>query len=526
MCKPKVIITFCLLFISFQIFSQQIEGVLSKEEMYKEYDYLTDLMQNANPHLQIYKKVMNLDIISEMKELRQNIDTINSLSSYYILLNRVLDLIPEIHTRLLRYKDLKTNSDWYRATYPQYYDSLTLANYQKIFESLSNFEKSSRTAFWGLSIPVRKISENYVNLSQVNVQNKKTKDSVIIEHGWELLKINNITIDTFIKYNWRYYFEKNRWDKRSKQFYNDDILENISLAGKTINLEFLDTTSGQIHDIEYKKDSTYIHIFNNSFKEQLGKRDNYKNIKNKILYFDKVLYIKIISMNMDSFPAFKDELIKYRNYRINKLIVDIRDNPGGSDDFWMNLLSLITDKKLCINHKLGITTWDKIQKYTYLKVVGLPVYFDKLLNKEYNLIDDEDCMEIIPDSNSIQYSGKIYLLHNKYTYSAAGSFLTFALGNDKVIAVGENTGFLGGYGVDPFLFQLPYSKLLFIMHSVINFPAKPNYIDDYLWNNTEFEVHPTLDYFTIMYEYQDLDIYDENFLKNHDVYFQKVLKLK
>ena len=106
MYNSKIIITFCLLFISFQIFSQKIGGVLSKEEMYKEYDYLTDLMQNANPHLQIYKKVMNLDIISEMKELRQDIDTINSLSSYYILLNRVLVLIPEIHTRLLRYKDL------------------------------------------------------------------------------------------------------------------------------------------------------------------------------------------------------------------------------------------------------------------------------------------------------------------------------------------------------------------------------------------------------------------------------------
>jgi len=85
---------------------------------------------------------------------------------------------------------------------------------------------------------------------------------------------------------------------------------------------------------------------------------------------------------------------------------------------------------------------------------------------------------------------------------------------------------LGGYGVDPFLVQLPYSKLLFYMHSVINFPYHAKSVTDYFWNNTEVEIQPTLDYLTIMYEYQNLDIYNEDFLKNHDVFFQKVLNLK
>jgi len=455
----KVLFIYFFLFIGFPTFTQQIGGVLSKEEMYKEFDYFTYVLQYANPHLQVYKKVLDLDIISEMQAMRKNIDTINNLSSYYLLLKRVFNLIPEIHTRLLGYKDLKTNSNWYYEKYPHYFDTLTFIKYFKIYESLNIFEKSSGTAFWGLSIPVSRIDGAFYNLSQVIVQNMKTKDSVFIEHGWKLIKINDIPVDTFVKYNRENYFDKNRWDNLRKQFYNDELLQNYNLAGKSINLEFIDTSSGKLHNIEYKRDGNYMHIFNNSFKEILGKRENYKKIKNKVLFFDNILYIKLLSMNMDSFSYFKSELHKYKNLKIDKIIVDIRDNYGGSDDFWMELLTQLTDKALCIRHKLGITTWDKVQKFTYLKVDSLPVYFDTLLSEKYKLIDNDDCMEIKPDSNSIQYNGKIYLLHNRDTYSAAGSFLTFALENEKVVAIGENTGYLGGYGVDPFLvLQLQHQR--------------------------------------------------------------------
>lgn len=521
--KSNFLIFLCLFTFTSRVFSQKIEGVLSKEEMYKEFDYLTYLMQNANPHLKVYKKVMNLDVISEMKEMRKNIDTINSLFSYYVLLKRSFNLIPEIHTRLLRNKDLTFNSDWYKYKYPQFFESLTFTNYHKIFESISL--RGSGSEFRGLDLPVTIINGDFYNLGKTNVQNKITKDSVNIEQGWKLVKINYIPIDTFIKYNWKFYFDKNRWDKVRKRFYNDGILLNQYLIYKPINLEFLDTLSKETYDIEYKKDITYLHHFNFSLKEQLGAKNKYKAIKNKILYFDKVLYIKIISMDMDSFPYFKTELLKYKNLKIDKVIVDIRDNPGGADAFWMDLLSLLTDKPLCINHKIGITTWDKLGEYTYLKLDNLPVYNDTILNQKFKLIDDDDCMKIIPDSNSIQFSGKIYLLHNKDTYSAAGSFLTFAMENDKVVAVGENTGYLGGYGVDPFLFQLPYSKLLFYMHSVINIPKNPKSIDDYFWNNTEIEIQPNFNYSTIMDEYKDLDIYFDDFLKNYDVFVMKVLKL-
>lgn len=63
---------------------------------------------------------------------------------------------------------------------------------------------------------------------------------------------------------------------------------------------------------------------------------------------DKIGYIKIPQMNpvgssiSEDMEKISDYLKSIQNY--NSLIIDIRDNLGGSDEYWKSLVSIITDK--------------------------------------------------------------------------------------------------------------------------------------------------------------------------------------
>ncbi len=194
-------------------------------------------------------------------------------------------------------------------------------------------------------------------------------------------------------------------------------------------------------------------------------------------------------------------------------------------------MSLLTDEELCQHGTIGIRNTRLFPDTNYFNTPfdSLLLYHDPILDRSYRLvtIDTAGCFgSIKPHKKSLRYKGQIYLLHDRESFSAANSFVTFALSEEKLIAVGEPTGRLGGYGITPSVYQLPITNVSFVMHSSIHIPYNGQSVDDYLWNKTEVPVTSTPEHESFIGFWWAYDIFSKDYLFNQDPFFRKALEQK
>lgn len=177
----------------------------------------------------------------------------------------------------------------------------------------------------------------------------------------------------------------------------------------------------------------------------------------------------------------------YDAEHIQKIVIDVRGNPGGSDNVWMNLLSHIIVDTLRQNVALYATNTDKrIRGYLERRnkernrTDSIETVFLPLLNSELIQIY-KDQERIFPNENSIRFNGKIVIMHDENTFSAAGSLVTIAKENDKIITVGYSRNDIAGRGLGPILFELPNTNMVIVMPYVIDY-SSVNQIPDFLRN--------------------------------------------
>jgi len=526
----KFFLTLIVLSSCINIYSQSYDQVISKSEMYSDFDSLIYVIENANPHLGIYKNLLGVDVLDNIKNMKSRIDTVNSLASYYVIVALALRTIPEGHTRMLKYREITKGAEWYINKYPNYFDSISMLRnkliYMSLYKNYASYEKKKRKERLKYDIPLTYVNGQFYSLMNIHIIDKTKNTIDTIDAGDRLIMINNSTVNSFIhKYSncYSYAYNVNKWDNENRLFYNQQLLKNDSLFGKDLTLVFYSNRLKKRKIVHIVKKGS--HIIKSYFhRYALGSPDKYSKITHKVMYFDSTLFIKIPAMDYSDTNYYKNEILKYKNKFISKVIIDVRNNGGGSDYLWEYILSLISDTVLCRHQRLGINNWKPLNRFIGKDIDSLPLFFDPILEQKFRLLSkDRHCFKILPDTNSIRYHGSIYLLHNRESFSSATAFVTFALGCERVIDVGENNGYLGGYGADPFLFQLPYSKLMFIMHSTIHIPVDATCYYDYFWNKSEINVSSTPSFETIIYDYSDKDIYTIDFLKKKDIYFIRAI---
>lgn len=196
------------------------------------------------------------------------------------------------------------------------------------------------------------------------------------------------------------------------------------------------------------------------------------NLVTEVLRQDELAYIKIKAMvSFDEGISDYNEIKKFlkgtENYK--KLIIDIRGNKGGSDDYWKDLVQLLIDEP--------ISTRD----YSFFKAgrhrhVNDPFYIKGLTTTK--LLDDEildgfpeeirtdfdlyknNSTRINPWEGStdpldiIDFKGEIYLLVDKNVFAEAENFASFAKDTGLATLVGEPTGGGKAYGEIPITYLL------------------------------------------------------------------------
>lgn len=493
---------------------------LTKKERYKDFDYFCNVISKVNPQLEARQNVTGFDIMKNIKTLRKEIDTITNDTSYIHLLLRAIHLINDMHCTPIEGDRLARVLK----------DSALAANVNEILEyAESRFYKNKKR----VNLRLYYNGGKYYNICQYNViQNNKT-DSLPL--GAEIISINGKSVDYWVDNNIINVELGMNWDTRLNRsftmirslFVDKCDFVNIKYSDKNRIDSIVYPTKGRIG---LSLHGGHMFFFDS---EEDG----------CVEYFDdtNILYIRLPQMLAERYSYVDSIIAKGTDRPIRKVVIDIRNNPGGADNVWMNILGAITKDTIFINSRMALRYTkearsimqksEKISDAKWDSLFSKPTKLPLLGNKKFILIDWGN--PIAPHKNSIGYDGNIYVLQNRMVFSSAGSLSNAAYLSDKIVSVGQTTGKLLGFGVAPRVITLPYSHFSFSLECLIEVNGRERTPYDYYHDNVEIPVEITAEQ---MVEY-DLNaskndtspiirIYTKEFLYNFDPVFRRVLREK
>jgi len=205
---------------------------------------------------------------------------------------------------------------------------------------------------------------------------------------------------------------------------------------------------------------------------KLKKKPKKKNLKSIALNFlpeHQVAILKVkLFMDWQSGIKkfqFKKELKKSMQ-KINSsdaahLIIDVRDNPGGIDEYGLELFSYFHNRSITEFKKIEFKTKEsKFLQYSNQSELYITAH-QKINDSSFVQIDQVTLDPYEPSSP--QYKGKIYLLMNGNCFSTCADFAALIKSNKVAAIIGEESG--GGYygntsgSIIPF--TLPNTKMRF-----------------------------------------------------------------
>ena len=497
--KNKIIALLLLLMVINNNYAQKNQiPSLGKDEMIQDIDFLYNAIKEVCPNLDIRKKVTGTDLYAELDNLRVSSSKINTFEEFYYLASKMLILSQDQHNNLVSFAPKEKN----------HYISNKAKRISEVCEF--TFDKHQ---------PNNCTDVTYINgecFFHEDISNMENLE-IMIPYSAKLLAINDIPIDEYIQ-KWNRKVDSSiRWDFKNNKYYTNRLYQ-----------PYFTGLSDDIYTITYSlNDSTQ--TINMNVSHGIAGRAYSDSSVDKVLYFtDKdILYIRIAQMDFQKIKFYQQEIRKYHDKKIKKIIIDIRDNGGGSDLVWTNVLSAIIDKPITIEEKLYLRNSplviDYMENIRKAKInTQNPVKLANIENGSF--IDISGKKTISPSKNSINFEGKIYVLVNHKCFSSALAFSAFCNRTDKLITVGQPTNSIGGTGITPFFFTLPNSKLIFEISPTLD-ATNVEKADDYYDNYTEIYVPLSLNDVKIEQEYTG-ERYNKYFLYNHDVIFKAVLSIE
>ena len=484
---------------------------LSNKQMHADFDQLINILQNCNSQLTVRKKVTGIDQLQLIQNLRPAIDTITRTESFYELMRIALNYTFDVNTK-----------ETY--TFNPLYDNL-----KNIDTAYMRYRQKNATP----SPPPNVLLGNPICI----------KHDYFLPGIYQFINLEAGEIDTvdlyyskIISYNgipYKKYVQDNlikfpaggiRWDYENREYYS--LSSSIPLTGMLIVENRGKMMSLNLYH-KYKVITNQVDV--NSAKPEIPWGNQYKN---KVLYLenDQILYIYLDNM-IDPQNELPQKIKEIGGNRvIKKVIIDVRGNRGGSDYVWHNVLKAIVGHSLIYNPILAFKNTPLLKK-TH-KFPNSFFNINKLNIKEFDWLPEGSFLTtnfkpqfLEPDANSLKYKGKIYILQDEKVYSAAHSLTSYARHITQLVSVGEPSGFLGGFGLNPMLFQLKNSKFTFRMETTIDVSHVSDAIDayqDFPEKRIYIPIYKKLEYI----QDQGYDRQCELYLYKYDYLFQRVLELR
>lgn len=477
--------------------AQEKLPTLTQQQMQEDFNYFCKIIQDVNPQLTVRKKVTGVNILKNIQSLQSELDTITQIENFYLLIEKALNLCHDMHA------SITTASYETRKDIDKKIMALNELYYQTVEEmGLDASMPMSVLKYYKGGYYFYTPMENYYN-------NEKTQFNV----GDRLLEIDGIPMDDYILKINQYRNNTTAWDHELKKFFS--IRPSFPSNSFTVK-----NSDGQTKTI--RKGGTSI----NSNQSRTVSSP-------QVIYFadTKILFIRVPAMDVDLIEYFDKEIPKVAdNKEIAKVVIDVRANGGGNDSVWRSLLTKIIKEPVIIKQKLLVKNTPMVREHfkeilnrniDQRPVVTIPF----LDNETFIDFDDDPIVTLQPAENSIQYSGKIFVLFDERSYSSTLSLLEVVNQNpDRMASVGELGGNMGGQGGNPAMFVLPHSKITFRIDAMLDYYDVKN-AGDFFHNKIMYPVKTTVQ------EYSDCMLteeerYSKAFLYNKDPMFKRVLEIK
>lgn len=196
---------------------------------------------------------------------------------------------------------------------------------------------------------------------------------------------------------------------------------------------------------------------------------NTENVTTLIVDEGRIAYLRIASFDTSNFDeehsqiqAFLDQVHNYEH-----LIVDITQNGGGSDEYWMAaIVAPLASHTLSSTNYALVRNSENTAPYLAeafpaddLHPIDELPDLPRLEPRDRELATHflENTLEVEPTGGG--FAGKIWLLVDEYVYSSSEAFTVFCKDTGFATIVGSPTGG-DGIGIDPVFLVLPNSGLI------------------------------------------------------------------
>lgn len=293
----------------------------------------------------------------------------------------------------------------------------------------------------------------------------RKKDSTI-KQGSEILKINNVGVDSILNY--------------SKKLISTDgyVTESKNLAMRTfVNYSYpslfgrpdsflLEVKKGTEIKTEYVKACNLKELppLPLGLKEDsLLRRHKRANITEGFIGSDKKVFVlKIKSFKPTRYKRVYRRVFKtMQKNKTENLIIDLRHNGGGNLDNSFRLLKYLMDSQQTVTLKSHVKNYPD-KKFTRgnmaFKLTKLVL---KVTGKKVTKGDSSWFIQRIKPYRKQHYSGKVYVLINGGTFSASCIIAAYLKESKRAILIGKETGGTNegcNAGITPY-YKLPNTKL-------------------------------------------------------------------
>ena len=503
---------------------------VTKAQMYEDYDQFLHIVETYCPQIEVRMKT-GYDMMGVLRERREMIEKIRNYWEFIQFMDGSVDAILDMHAR---------RRVWFPgiphprfAPGQSFYDSTGLSAISEGTQMYvrNSYEKNDK---WLWALGARYLDGQYYCANHFTFINKRENDSICFQNA-RVIACDRQPVDMYVRNRMFSELPASHilWDVKREKYFTDMLMVDYDNVLKVEEDEKNEFGYGKVY--EFVPNHYGIKISEIANKEIRENYEHYSEIFAKwpcqfVRYFteQKILYI------------YTEQMYKWENYcladtikkigagkEIDKVIVDVRYNPGGGDGFWYDMLSAIIGKPVWFEYNLALNGNREVMAYFSAEFpTGMVNEYRKdtipfLDNKVMWVSHGTDT--IYPDSNSLGYDGKIYILQGMKTGSAAHSFTSVAWQVPQLVSIGVSTGQMAGFGLNPWGFQLKHSHYTFSFEPALDISGAKS------WKETfhcmpEIELEPTLqDVNNEIFMYL---LSPEEYLQKYDYLFKYIMNLK
>lgn len=447
---------------------------LTREQMYADFDFLTNLLNTEMPHPAIRRMATGVDIPAETQALRAEMDTVTCDAGFHDVLMRAQFLYNDPHCSFLGGDStaeaaLKHLYSGYRYGYNQKFPLIyTDGKYYTLFAYTDSLGHT------------------------------------LIQPGTRVTHVSGIPIDRYMATGNRRMQRNTRWDFKYNKFWSTDLNDPRTLG---LADDFTLTLKQRRHK------TVRMDMVKRSWPG--GQRTGSGDFK--IYYWDEdsILYIRLPRMDHDRIAWINEELQKHREAPVAHVVIDVRGNGGGSDAVWRTLLQNLLDRPLSYPVRLAFPNEENIN------------YFTREYTREK--IGPDSCFiltntsRITPAETSLRFQGPIHVLFDEDCFSSTLSLLSVCQSTDRLVSVGSPSGYLAGIGVNPMPVSLPNSRIHFRFPLCVEITAGTDARSIYRQDVEEEVSVPIKARINMIHNFSG-EVYGQDYLYRFDPVFRHLLK--